>query len=98
MARKRQLRTVLESGSYFEAPRWHEGTWWVSDFYRRTVSRVTPEGEETVLLEVEGQPSGLGWMPDGALVVTSMKDGRILRVLDGETSTLADIDDHCGGH
>ncbi len=98
MTSKRQLRTVLEGGSYFEGPRWHDGTWWVSDFYRRTVSRVTADGEETVVLEVEGQPSGLGWLPDGALVVTSMKDHRILRVDDGEVTTLADIGAVCGGH
>jgi sugar lactone lactonase YvrE len=95
----RQLRTVLEGGSYFEGPRWRDGTWWVSDFYRRTVSRVTPDGRETVVLEVKGQPSGLGWMPDGALVVTSMKDRRILRMADdGEVATLAEIGAHCGGH
>jgi sugar lactone lactonase YvrE len=94
----RQLRTVLEGGSYFEGPRWRDDTWWVSDFYRHTVSRVTPEGEETVVLEVPGQPSGLGWMPDGALVVTSMKDGRILRVVEGEATTLAEIGALCGGH
>jgi sugar lactone lactonase YvrE len=95
---KRQLRTVLEGGSYFEGPRWHDGTWWVSDFYRRTVSTVTQDGVETVVLEVEGQPSGLGWMPDGALVVTSMKDRRLLRVADGAVSTLAELTDFCGGH
>jgi sugar lactone lactonase YvrE len=99
MAKKAQLRTVLEGGSYFESPRWHDGTWWVSDFYRHTVSRVTPDGEESVVLEVKGQPSGLGWLPDGALVVTSMKDRRILRVADdGEVSTLAEIGAVCGGH
>ncbi len=98
MASQRQLRTVLEGGSYFEGPRWHDGTWWVSDFYRRTVSRVTADGEETVVLEVEGQPSGLGWLPDGSLVVTSMKDRRLLRVADGELSTLAELGHVCGGH
>ena len=61
---------------------------------RHSVSRVTPEGEETVVLEVPGQPSGLGWLPDGSLVVTSMKDRRILRVVDGDASTLADIGQH----
>jgi sugar lactone lactonase YvrE len=94
----RQFRTVFEGGSYFEGPRWHEGSWWVSDFYRHTVSTVTPDGAETVVLEVEGQPSGLGWMPDGALIVTSMKDRRLLRVADGSTTTLADLTEHCGGH
>jgi sugar lactone lactonase YvrE len=95
---EQQLRTVLEGGGFFEGPRWHEGTWWVSDFYRRTVSRVTPDGAEAVVVEVEGQPSGLGWLPDGSLVVVSMKDHRVLRYADGTLSTHADLTEHCGGH
>ena len=95
---ERAFRTVLEGGSYFEGPRWHDGAWWVSDFYRRTVSRVTPEGQETVVLEVENQPSGLGWLPDGSLLVVSMKDHRLLRLSDGEVSVHADLSDVCGGH
>ncbi|MGY1823303.1 SMP-30/gluconolactonase/LRE family protein [Geodermatophilus sp. SYSU D00079] len=94
----RQLRTVLEGGGFFEGPRWHEGTWWVSDFYRRTVSRVAPDGAETVVVEVEQQPSGLGWLPDGSLVVVSMKDRRVLRYADGSLRTHADLAEHCGGH
>ena len=75
------------------------GHLWVSDFYRHTVSRVTPSGEETVVLEVKGQPSGLGWLPGGELVVTSMKDRRILRVADdGEVAVHAEIGALCGGH
>jgi sugar lactone lactonase YvrE len=94
----RQLRTVFEGGSYFEGPRWHDGAWWVSDFYRHTVSRVTPSGAETVVLEVENQPSGLGWLPDGSLLVVSMKDQRVLRVTsDGATTTHADLSAVCGG-
>ena len=95
---ERRLRTVLEGGSYFEGPRWHEGTWWVSDFYRHTVSRVSADGTETVVLEVAPQPSGLGWLPDGSLIVSSMKDRRLLRMTDGEVTVLADLTEHCGGH
>src|SRR3954447_6595240 len=96
----REFRTVLEGGSYFEGPRWHEGSWWVSDFYRRTVSRVAADGGgEDVVLEVENQPSGLGWLPDGSLLVVSMKDQRLLRVSsDGTASEYADLSDVCGGH
>ncbi len=94
----RAFRTVVEGGSYFEGPRWHEGAWWASDFYRHTVSRVAPEGGETIVLEVEHQPSGLGWLPDGSLLVVSMTDRRLLRVVDGEVSTHADLSDVCGGH
>ena len=80
---EREIRTVLTGGGFFEGPRWHDDSWWVSDFYRHTVSRVTSDGAETVVVEVEQQPSGLGWLPDGSLVVVSMKDHRVLRYADG---------------
>ncbi|MGY1601615.1 SMP-30/gluconolactonase/LRE family protein [Geodermatophilus sp. SYSU D00815] len=94
----RDVRTVFSGGSFFEGPRWRDGTWWASDFYRHRVSRYTPDGRETLVVEVEHQPSGLGWLPDGSLVVVSMKDHRVLRFADGELSTLADLTEHCGGH
>lgn len=94
----RQLRTVLTGGGFFEGPRWHGGKWWVSDFYRHQVSTVGPRGGETVVVEVENQPSGLDWLPDGSLVIASMKDRRLLRFADGTLSTLADLASYCGGH
>ncbi|MGY1601609.1 SMP-30/gluconolactonase/LRE family protein [Geodermatophilus sp. SYSU D00815] len=93
----RSWRTLFTGGSYFEGPRWHEGAWWVSDFYTHRVTRVTPDGAGTVVAEVEQQPSGLGWLPDGSMVVVSMKDRRLLRLADGRLSTLADLGEHCGG-
>ena len=69
----------VEGGAYFEAPRWHDGRWWVSDFYRHGVFAITPDGAEEQVLEVEGQPSGLGWLPDGSLLVVSMRDHALLR-------------------
>ena len=51
------------------------------------------------MLEVEGQPSGLGWMPDGSLLVVSMRDHTLLRrTPDGEVTVHADLTEHCGGH
>lgn len=94
----RTFHTLVEGGGFFEGPRWHEGSWWVSDFYRHQVATVATDGTETVVVEVEQQPSGLGWLPDGSLVISSMKDHRVLRFVDGELSTLADISAHCGGH
>jgi sugar lactone lactonase YvrE len=94
----RELTTIFTGGSYFEGPRWHDGTWWVSDFYRQQVSRISPHGAETVVVQVPQQPSGLGWLPDGSLVIVSMKDHHLLRFADGELSTLADLAPYCGGH
>ena len=75
----RDVRVLLEGGSYFEGPRWYDGRWYVSDFYRHAVLAVTEDGREETVLEIEGQPSGLGWMPDGSLLVVSMKDRTVLR-------------------
>ena len=93
----RQLRSVLDGGRFFEAPRWHEGAWWASDFYRHAVYRVSPGGEATRVVEVEGQPSGLGWLPDGSLLISSMKDRRVLRYADGRVTTHADLSAHSLG-
>jgi sugar lactone lactonase YvrE len=88
----RPMETLVEGGSFFEGPRWHEGRWWVSDFYRRTVSTVDGDGREETVMEVAGQPSGLGWMPDGSLLVVSRKEFRILRRSpEGEVSEHADL-------
>ena len=95
---ERQVSTLFEGGGFFEGPRWRDGTWWVSDFYRRTVSRISTDGAEEVVVEVAGQPSGLGWLPDGSLVISSMKDHRLLRFAGGELSELADLSHLAGGH
>ncbi len=76
---ERVLEPLIEGGAFFESPRWHEGRWWVSDFYRHGVYTVSTDGAEELVLEVEHQPSGLGWMPDGSLLIVSMKDQRVLR-------------------
>lgn len=94
----RSVDVLLTGGSYFEAPRWRDGRWWVSDFYRRHVLSVTPRGATEVVTEVPGQPAGLGWMPDGALCVVSMRDHRLLRrAPSGALESVADLSPWCGG-
>jgi sugar lactone lactonase YvrE len=94
----RPLRTLLEHGAFFEGPRWRTGRWWVSDFYRRVVLTVDEDGGEEEVMSVAGQPSGLGWLPDGSLLVVSMKERRVLRRSpDGEVAVHAELAEHCGG-
>lgn len=70
---KRQLRT-LATGIYFgEGPRWRNGRLWFSDFYSHRVCSVDLAGDLRTELEVEGRTSGLGWMPDGSLLVVRME-------------------------
>jgi sugar lactone lactonase YvrE len=71
---------VLCEGIYFgEAPRWHEGRLWFSDFYAHAVKSVSLAGDVRTEFEIDDQPSGLGWMPDGSLLVVSMKKRQVLR-------------------
>lgn len=80
--RVHRARPVLDGFTLLEAPRWHDGALWASDFFSRRVLRFTVDGGtaarvETVC-EVPGRPSGLGFMPDGALRISSMDDCRLL--------------------
>jgi sugar lactone lactonase YvrE len=72
--------TIVHEGIDFgEGPRWYEGALWFSDFYQHVVRRWQLDGEVTVEAAVPGQPSGLGWLPDGRLLVVSMTDRSVLR-------------------
>jgi sugar lactone lactonase YvrE len=42
------------------------------------VCRIDADGRKTVVAEVPQQPSGLGWLPDGRLLIVSMRDRSIL--------------------
>jgi sugar lactone lactonase YvrE len=96
---ERQVSTLLEGGSFFEGPRWREGRWWVSDLFRNVVLAVDPGGRAEEVMRVEERPSGLGWMPDGSLLVVSMRDMRILRrAADGTVAEHADVSELCTGH
>jgi sugar lactone lactonase YvrE len=86
------MKRFVEGGTYFECPRWHDGRWWVVDFYRHAVFSYDSAGHERIELEVPQQPSGLGWLPDGDLLVVSMRDSRVLRrAADGTVSEHADV-------
>jgi sugar lactone lactonase YvrE len=99
MTGTRTLTPLFEGGAYFECPRWHDGRWWVSDFYRHAVFTYDADGREERVVEVEGKPSGLGWLPDGDLLVVSMKDRRVLRrSSDGTLSEHADVSAITSGH
>jgi sugar lactone lactonase YvrE len=92
---------VLAEGIYFgEGPRWREGRLWFSDFYAHAVKSVSLAGDVRIEFEIDDQPSGLGWMPDGSLLVVSMTKRQVLRRSVGGAITVhADLNDiatfHC---
>ena len=92
-------RTLIDHGTFYEGPRWHDGRWWVSDFYRKLVLSFDADGGDVrEELVVEQLPSGLGWTPDGDLLVVSQMDHSLLRrTPDGTVSVVAEFGEHCGG-
>ncbi len=84
---------VLCEGVYFgEGPRWRRGRLWFSDFYARAVKSVSLAGDVRVEVEVDGAPSGLGWTPDGSMLIVSMEKRRVLRrAPDGAVTVHADL-------
>ncbi len=89
---------IRECLSFGEAPRWHGDRLLYSDFYRHAVYSIAADGsDERLEVEVPTQPSGLGWMPDGSMLIVSMTDRRVLRRdAGGELTTHADISGYCG--
>ncbi|MEP6797442.1 MAG: SMP-30/gluconolactonase/LRE family protein [Lapillicoccus sp.] len=94
------VQTVLTGMSYLECPRWHDGRIWVADFYTHQVVSAAEDGSDLrVEAEVPQQPSGLGWLPDGRLLVVSMGDAKLLRrEADGSLVVHADLAPHVTGH
>jgi len=92
---------VLAEGIYFgEGPRWHEGRLWFSDFYAAAVKSVSLAGDARIEFTLDDRPSGLGWMPDGSMLIVSMTKRQLLRrAADGTMSVHADLghiaDFHC---
>jgi sugar lactone lactonase YvrE len=95
-----EINVVLTGMAYLECPRWHDDRIWVADFYQHQVVSATVDGQDLrVEAEVPQQPSGLGWLLDGRLLVVSMRDRKLLRrEHDGELVVHADLTDHVTGH
>ncbi len=95
----RELRTVVENLHFSECPRWHDDRLFFSDFYLQQVLSVAYDGSDLrVEAEVPGQPSGLGWLPDGRMLVVSQSDSRLLRrEPDGTLVTHANLAAHVTG-
>jgi len=72
---------VLADGLRFgEGPRWHGGKLWFSDMYDHAVKTVDLDGRLEVKIDIPGQPSGLGWLPDGNILVVLMRERQVLRL------------------
>lgn len=87
-----KLEPLLADLSFGEAPRWHDNRLWFSDFYVHQVRTVDETGKAETVVEVPGRPSGLGWRPDGTLLIVSMTDRRLMRFAGGQLAVEAELE------
>ncbi|MCA4135381.1 SMP-30/gluconolactonase/LRE family protein [Arthrobacter sp. M4] len=80
-----EAKTLVDRGpnghiTFPEGGRWHGGRFWFSDLYTEAVYSCEEDGSDVqVEASVAGTPVGLGWLPDGRLLILAIDDRQLLR-------------------
>ena len=82
---------MVDGLGYLEAARWYRGALWFSDIKHRTIHRMDASGALEAVATVPTRPSGLGFEPDGSVLVISLEDSRLLRVVGDGLEEVADL-------
>ena len=85
------LEIVADGLTMTEGPRWHNGRLYFSDMFGGRVCATDDSGRVETIARFDDKPSGLGFLPNGDLLVVQMRSGKIMRVAGGQTSLYADI-------
>ncbi|MFD9438265.1 SMP-30/gluconolactonase/LRE family protein [Streptomyces sp. NPDC060006] len=90
---------VLDGFGILECLRWHGDALWFCDLAHGTVHRWDTVGQPETVVEVPGRAAGLGFLPDGRMLVVSM-EGRCVyrREPDGSLVVHADLKDIADGN
>ena len=87
-----QFEVVAGGLAFPESPRWHAGQLFLSEKRAGRVLSVSGDGSLQTVAEVAGEPGGLGWTPDGDLLVVAMARRAVVRIdVDGEQHLVADL-------
>jgi len=87
----RTLKVLADGLAFPEGPRWRDGKLFFSDMHAHQVLAVDMAGKREVICEVPARPSGLGWLPDGRMLVVSMTDRKLMRLDRDGLKTVADL-------
>jgi sugar lactone lactonase YvrE len=92
MTASSDAQTLLTGLKFGESPRWHDGRLWFVDFGAKEVCAADLQGSKEIVANVAAMPMGLGFLPDGRLLIVSTYDGQLLRrEPDGTLATHADL-------
>ena len=87
----RTLKVLTGGLAFPEGPRWRDGKLFFSDMHAHQVLAVDMAGKREVICEVPARPSGLGWSPEGRMLVVSMTDRKLMRLDPDGLKTVADL-------
>jgi NAD(P)-dependent dehydrogenase (short-subunit alcohol dehydrogenase family)/sugar lactone lactonase YvrE len=92
-----RTQTIVDGIGVPQALRWHGGALWFSDIAAGTVHRWDGSGLARTVSDVAGA-GGLGWLPDGRMLVVSTEDQCVYRQKqDHSLRVHADLSDVAGG-
>jgi sugar lactone lactonase YvrE len=75
------MKPILLAGGFrfLEGPRWYDDAFYVSDMLAGSVFKIGSERRVELVAIVAERSSGLGFLPDGRLLIASMTDRKILQ-------------------
>ena len=92
-------RRILADNLVFpEGPRWHDDRLYFSDIHDHKVKSVDMEGRVETVMAFPNKPSGLGFLPDGRMLVVSMLDKKLMRIDPDGPKEVVDLNPFFTGH
>lgn len=84
-------RVLADGFAFAENPRWHDGRVWFVDIHGGSVYALDPAGRLETIVSPPDAPSGIGFTPDGSMLVVAVHQMKIMRWADGVLTEHADL-------
>lgn len=86
-----QAEVLVEGLMFPEAPRWHQDRLWFTDQHAKQVLQMKPDGSLSLFASTPDLPGGLGWLPDGTLLVVFMTQRKVYQFSKQQWQEYADL-------
>jgi sugar lactone lactonase YvrE len=87
-----KTETLVDGLCFGEGPRWHNDRLYFPDMHGKTVYALGASGNLEIIVQLEDdEPSGLGCLPDGRLLIVSMRNRKLLVLNCGKLTEFADL-------
>ncbi len=94
-----KTETLADGLCFGEGPRWHNDRLFFYDMHARTVYALDTQGTlEPIVKLDDDEPSGLGWLPDGRMLIVSMQKQKLLVFNGDRLEDFADLSEYATCH